>query len=396
MLDERPISSFDEDLIGFEDVVESLATHVRSTDRHGDLYAVFGPWGSGKTSFLKLLATKVEDSTTWIEFDALRHQATEDVLTALVAHVGREAMRMGGGNVDIKRSVWRTARALSMSVADIALRSVAAGLKFEDVKKHLETAETLEIPESPADALRNHMELIVETIIKTKKCQTVVVAVDNLDRCRPDAALRFIEALLVFNEVPHLRLIVAADRGALIGFVNNQFAGAGFDGALYLEKIFPYSVIVPNTDEQIKDRRLISKLLASMSNMALNSDKADIAGLLHAASATRNPRRAKRILRRFERLRPVASDKDLYAIMMGIVLAETWPALYEWFWVCSKRSWLDMVPEIQDKGGGTRPKSATDQSQEFLREIARRLGPNITELDVLRRTITQHRSVLDI
>jgi predicted KAP-like P-loop ATPase len=107
LLDERPISSFDEDLIGFEAAVEGLATLVRSADRHGELYGVFGPWGSGKTSFLKLLESKVAESTTWIEFDALRHQATEDVLTALIAHVGREAVRLGGGD-DVKRSFLRT------------------------------------------------------------------------------------------------------------------------------------------------------------------------------------------------------------------------------------------------------------------------------------------------
>jgi hypothetical protein len=214
-----------------------------------------------------------------------------------------------------------------LSVADIALRSVTH-LKLEDVKKHFETVESLEIPESPADALRNHMKLIVKTIIETTKCQTVVVAVDNLDRCRPDAALRFIESLLVFNEVPNLRLIVAADRSALIGFVNNRFAGAGFDGALYLEKIFPFSLTVPNADEQAKERRLISHLVASMSNTALEPRQKEISGVLQAASATRNPRRAKRILNRLERLRKVESDEELYMTIMGIVLAETWPALW--------------------------------------------------------------------
>jgi ABC-type molybdenum transport system ATPase subunit/photorepair protein PhrA len=135
-------------VIGFQTAVENLATLIRSADRHGELYAVFGPWGSGKTSFLKLLATKVQDSATWIEFDALRHQATEDVLTALVAHVGREAVGLGGGD-DVKRSFLRTTWALSLSVADIALRSVTQ-LKLEDVKKHFETVEAPEIPESPA------------------------------------------------------------------------------------------------------------------------------------------------------------------------------------------------------------------------------------------------------
>jgi ABC-type branched-subunit amino acid transport system ATPase component len=178
MLDERPIRSFDDDAIGFEPAVESLAELVRSADRHGELYGVFGPWGSGKTSFLKLLEAKVASSAKWIEFDALRHQATTDVLTALVAHVAREAVASGGG-ADVKRSFSRTAWALSLSVGDIALRSVT-GLKLEDVKKHFETAEAHEVPESPADALRKHMEIVVKSILAATDRQTVVVPREDL------------------------------------------------------------------------------------------------------------------------------------------------------------------------------------------------------------------------
>jgi hypothetical protein len=195
VLHEQIIRSFDEDLIGFEPPVESLARLVRSADRHGELYAVFGPWGSGKTCFLGLLATAVENSATWINFDALRHQATEEVLTALVAHVAREAVRLGGG-----------------------------------------------------------------------------------------------------------------------------------------------------TDDQ-----------------------------------------------------QVGNAQELYIIMMGIMLAETWPLLYHWFWVCSSRNWGEMMPELLGQGGGGRPSSATDQSQEFLRGVTDRLRTNqvnnMADLELVRRTVARYRLV---
>jgi hypothetical protein len=289
-----------------------------------------------------------------------------------------------------------------LSVADIALRSVTP-LKLEDVKKHFETVEASEppeIPESPADALRTHMELIVDTLIKKTNCQTVVVAVDNLDRCRPDAALRFIEALLVFNEVPHLRLIVAADRGALIGFVNNQFAGSGFDGAKYLEKIFPHTISVPEAGKTSGGGQLIFKLVESMDNKALDDHKQIIAELLGAVSATRNPRCAKRILRRLSRLQQVGSAQEIYMIMMGIVLEDTWPMLYHWFWVCSDLNWGEMMHELLGQNSGKRPPDATDQSQEFLRGVTDRLkskpASSMTNLKLLRETVGRHRLALGI
>lgn len=280
-------------------------------------------------------------------------------------------------------------------VADIGLRSVTSA-KLEDIEKHFKTAEAWEIPESPADALRAHMQTVVDAIRASTKRQTVVVAVDNLDRCRPDAALRFIESLLVFNEVRNLRLIVAADRAALIGFVNSQFAGAGFDGALYLEKIFPYTISIP---EAKGEGQLLQKLTESISNTALSAFKKDIWVLLHQASTTRNPRRAKRILRRLERLQQVSSPLDLYVIIMGVTLAETWPALYTWFRVCSQHDWALMLPEVQESGSGVRPACATDQSQEFLRAIARcfpKQTPTFNNVADLRRMLSPHFSVLDI
>jgi hypothetical protein len=141
---------------------------------------------------------------------------------------------------------------------------------------------------------------------------------------------------------------------------------------------------------------LATLLVESMNETALASHKPAIKSLLTGASATRNPRRAKRILRRLTRLRQIDSDKDLYVIIMGIVLAETWPELYSWFWVCSIRHWNLMLIELRGGDSGALPSYATDQSQEFLSAILERLKIDMNNLPALRETFSRHRSMLDI
>jgi hypothetical protein len=137
-----------------------------------------------------------------------------------------------------------------------------------------------------------------------------------------------------------------------------------------------------------------------MNNTALDAYKTGIVDLLDAASTTQNPRRAKRILRRLGRLRQVGNEQEVYIIMMGIVLAETWPALHDWFWICTQSEWTMMTPEVLEMRPFVRPPAATDQSQEFLRGVAGVLrlesGNNIEDLRLLRTTIARHSRTLDI
>ena len=63
----------------------------------------------------------------------------------------------------------------------------------------------------------------------------IVVMIDELDRCRPDYAVRFLETVKHIFEVDHVAFVIAMNREQLVESVRDVY-GAGFDAENYLER----------------------------------------------------------------------------------------------------------------------------------------------------------------
>jgi predicted KAP-like P-loop ATPase len=69
---DNPIRNCGNDVLGRADLAKSFARHVLDLDAtEGAVVGVFGPWGSGKTSFLHLAEPEIEkeDSAHVVHFN---------------------------------------------------------------------------------------------------------------------------------------------------------------------------------------------------------------------------------------------------------------------------------------------------------------------------------------
>ena len=71
-----------------------------------------------------------------------------------------------------------------------------------------------------------------------------VVVIDELDRCRPDYAVRFLETIKHVFEVKHVTFIVAANTTELAHAMSGVY-GEEFDGEGYLERFFDITLRLP-------------------------------------------------------------------------------------------------------------------------------------------------------
>ena len=71
-----------------------------------------------------------------------------------------------------------------------------------------------------------------------------VIVIDELDRCRPDYAVRFLETIKHVFEVEHITFVIAANSGEL-GKAMSGVYGDEFDGAAYLERFFDIRLLLP-------------------------------------------------------------------------------------------------------------------------------------------------------
>jgi len=228
-----------EDLIGFRVHAELIRDVVGDDTVLPVTIGVFGDWGSGKTSIMKMLQADLakNEQVAVVYFDAWLFEGYDDAKSALISSILKQLMenkRFPAELKDkaiklIKRVNWM--RLMKMGWDNVALPAVlayatggatavpavVAGIKAvfgkaednplnsENAGKILREAEEDEITE-----VKDFRDKFGE-LLRDSKFKSLVVMIDDLDRCSPDRIVENLEAIRLFLNVDKTAFIIGAD-----------------------------------------------------------------------------------------------------------------------------------------------------------------------------------------
>lgn len=249
-LTDNPVARIDEDAFGFRPYIEELHALVAGARSLPMTVGVFGPWGSGKSSFLKmwedLLSFAPTIRTLW--FNPWKYDQKVEVWAALIQSLLAEirttedvSLRAKAGRL-ARAATWLGVRGVSGSLAS----SLTGGLLNGTAVENLWT----EVSERESDYYRelNRFEVdFAETVREfVGEEGRLVVFVDDLDRCTPAAALTVMEALKLFIGDAKCVFILAMDFDLLAAAAGTRFGDlAPGSGSAYLEKIVQLPFFLP-------------------------------------------------------------------------------------------------------------------------------------------------------
>jgi hypothetical protein len=164
-----------------------------------------------------------------------------------------------------------------------------------------------------------------------------VILVDDLDRCRPQTAITFLESIKNFLSIANCLFVLALNPRALYQGIQAKYAMGGADGRQYLEKMINYSFYVPEPQPE-QASRFAREALAELVGARGGSDKKwsvwfDEFGQVIRDCAFTNPRKIKRILNHYLFFLNLhdPEKEGFYQpnIIRLIILAEYYPTLYQ-------------------------------------------------------------------
>jgi predicted KAP-like P-loop ATPase len=276
------------DFIGHSIIADSIKDLVYDNDLSPLTIGVFGDWGVGKSSVLKMVekACENDQETLCLTFNGWLFQGYDDAKAVLMEVIIRELSKKRGIQAETKSTVdkllkkvdwFRLARRAAGMAAtaglfgvpmdvDVVIERVQGALqdlfsKKDDItKEDVENAfdATKELIKSgdgmgtTAVTAVHEFRQSFQELLTICKVQRLVILVDDLDRCLPNTAIEVLEAIRLFLFVPGTTFIIAADEHMIAYAVRKHFPDLPVTGKpldyprSYLEKLIQVPFRIPN------------------------------------------------------------------------------------------------------------------------------------------------------
>ena len=249
-----------------EEVGEAIATC-----KPPQVFGVHGDWGLGKTSFLHQVRwyltgdnprsldtinapkkSKHGDRLLSVWFDAWRYHAEAVPVVALLQEMRAQLSRDDSTVLAVKRLGKVALRGALLSLDELTKKIGFQYAKFEQAGRQWD-AENLAAT-LPSESLRKNLQETIGLLLPETDNQEgpdgasrLIVFVDDLDRCEPEAAYRLLEGLKVYLTLDNCVFVLGLNQKVVEGAIANRLAGGLTDenarrdaqvrAASYLEKI---------------------------------------------------------------------------------------------------------------------------------------------------------------
>jgi len=278
-----------EDLLNFTVVADTAAELIRESAEHPLSIGVSGSWGTGKSSLVRMIGASLKKADgnagkyVFLEFNAWLYQGYDDARMALLQAVADKLLAEAEARKSqverarefLKRVNWfRVGKLVVPSVTGALLGGTlggplgtlvgAVGGLFkagtepgaDDIEKVKEAYAAFE--SEFAGLLKDKEDKSVQREIQELRGSfkdllesldvTLVVLVDDLDRCLPDTAISTLEAMRLLLFLPRTAFIIAADEQMIREAVRAHFGNVDLSNELvtsYFDKLIQVPLRVP-------------------------------------------------------------------------------------------------------------------------------------------------------
>ena len=265
----------------------TILTRVVSNEVEPLVLTVNGKWGSGKTFFLKRWRQDlIKSGVTTLYFNAWQDDTIDDPLVAMIGQLYMELKGCRKLNLDLK-NVTQAVSKITSFVGD-TITDVAKHITGVDVKGRLKRNCYVfnATVEDYVQQQRNRIELIERLTTLANKVSKgiddrakgpIIFIIDELDRCRPDYAIRVLERVKHIMCVSGLVFVLGIDREALSKTIKIVYGD--IDTENYLRRFFDLEFVLPkpNLGEFINfqfDQYSVEKILEEMPDTRTYKDNA--------------------------------------------------------------------------------------------------------------------------
>jgi len=251
------------DGLGFNTYARVLAQSALDTSGPFTI-GVFGEWGTGKTSLMRLIVSHLADKpnviTVW--FNAWRYEKEEHPIVPLVGTIVRELEAHQALSQKFGNSVRVLIRALRAVAYGFSAKSTVKIPGFAEVEASFVAKDMIDrqerlTPDPLLDRSLYYGAFSSLDAVQLERDLRIVILIDDLDRCFPDQAIRLLESIKLVLAQRGFIFVLGVARQVIEGYLQHRYSSEfgikDFKGQLYLDKIVQLPFHIPPASGRMGD-----------------------------------------------------------------------------------------------------------------------------------------------
>lgn len=363
------------------------------------VFGVHGDWGAGKSSFLLQLRKELDETTPETEhvvtiwFEAWRYQHETAPVIALLQEVRQQlsthakvwdkAKTIGAGVLDgVLTNFGAILKAVSVGAIELDYKGLRGGMEARAQERGEEALTT--------DRVRHLLEEAIGGVLKTitdkPETNRLVIFIDDLDRCEPDAVFRMLQSIKVYLSLKNCVFVLGINQQAIIEALARHYGAKSEEefrryaarASSYIEKICGnvYSLPPPAAVEDIFVNQWVKPLPEVLLGGAL--DSALKVGGVWVTCLPPNPRRLKMLANSLARAWSRYADSEEWKTSDGndvhrtrlirALVCVTYCFQFHHAWFLNWRSAVEAGLQLMDQWLGRSTELSAAGRQKFERD----------------------------
>lgn len=223
----------DSDRFKQTDYAQTLLHRADGIEDGNNVILLHGAWGTGKSIFIDRWCNMAKDKDYRVAYiDAFSADYISDPFVLIAAEINKQIL---ADTDEIKKNDYlKKAKEIGVALATSAISAGTNGaIDLESIRNSIKD-EFSEDANSIART-KEFTQCLADIANAGKK---IIITIDELDRCRPDFALRVLERIKHIFGVHNVVFIIVADRYRLSDMVRHEYGYNNKNANLYLNKFF--------------------------------------------------------------------------------------------------------------------------------------------------------------
>lgn len=275
---EEVLDAFNKDLVNRVNYIFSLYEMMNRTSFEVSSISIEGPWGSGKTFFIKMLMKlilahtniqDVNDNNKKILQDKFKNYSNSAVTESKIFPIYYDAWKndlmplpilslvysmckQAGIEKNLGPDTEKTVKSIVVAATKITLKTVSFIPGIPDASDLVDPVcklfgtDSRFVPVIDTEELEKDINILINKIVEIKN-KPLVIFIDELDRCKPTFAIQLLESIKHYFNNKKILFVFSVNIEELQHSIKCIY-GQGFDATRYLDRFFYIRFNLPAVD----------------------------------------------------------------------------------------------------------------------------------------------------